>query len=754
MFESVEPKPWRPPSDRAPTDWIASEARVEGGGSRPVQWSSADLTTRVAHLARAIAERLEPGSVVGLLADNSPDWIVIDLALQAAGMILVPLPGFFSQEQTLHAIQASAMQSLFCTDSRIATRLGFSEPGFTETMCATGIVPLHSRSGSAARATASPNPAISKITFTSGTTGTPKAVLLSSEQQLATARALAGATAGLGIRRHLCLLPLSVLLENVAGLYTALMTGAACVCPALDEVGMSGASSFDARRCLNAIAAHRADSLILLPQMLHALVAMLTGDRTRRVELHSLKFVAVGGAKTPVSLIRRARELGLPVYEGYGLSECTSVVCLNLPGADRIGSVGRPLAGVALRLANDGEVEVSGRGFAGYLGTQGRHADEWLASGDLGTCDAQGYLSITGRKKNTLITGFGRNVSPEWPESLLAGCPAIGQAVVFGDAAPFLVAVLVPAAPEIDDTALQEQVDTINTQLPDYARIGGWVRASAALTDRNGLATVNGRIRRDAVLAHFAPMLDALYRGTDHLLHPGGRRGRSTAREGLMSFFDELQERTASERQALQRVPIIRDAGLGRIDLSQYIAFLTQAYHHVRHTTPLLMACGARLPQRLSWMRAAIARYITEEIGHDEWILSDLAACGADPDETRNSMPAHETEMMVSFAYHQIDRGNPVGFFGMVHVLEGTSAAIATSAADAISASLQLPPRAFTYLTSHGSLDVEHTRFFAELMNTLDDSGDQAAVVHCASAFYRLYGNVFRSLPWPQDRAA
>ena len=221
-----------------------------------------------------------------------------------------------------------------------------------------------------------------------------------------------------------------------------------------------------------------------------------------------------------------------------------------------------------------------------------------------------------------------------------------------------------------------------------------------------------------------------------------------------MSFFDELQERTACARHTLQGIPIIQDAVRGRIDRTQYIAFLTQAYHHVRHTAPLLMACGARLPQRLGWMRAAVAHYIAEEIGHDEWILADLAACGSDPDEARNGTPAHETELMVSYAYHQIDRGNPVGFFGMVHVLEGTSAAIATSAADAIRAGLRLPPQAFTYLTSHGALDLDHTRFFADLMNALDDTGDQAAVVHCAGAFYRLYGNVFRALPRGEDQAA
>lgn len=214
-----------------------------------------------------------------------------------------------------------------------------------------------------------------------------------------------------------------------------------------------------------------------------------------------------------------------------------------------------------------------------------------------------------------------------------------------------------------------------------------------------------------------------------------------------MNFFDELQTRTASDRDALMHLPIIQDALRGGIDLGQYVAFLTEAYHHVRHTVPLLMACGSRLPRRLGCLQDATAHYIREEIGHDDWILSDLAACGADAEAVSRGAPGFDTELMVRYAYHQIDRCNPAGFFGMVHVLEGTSTAIAIAAADAIKRSLRLPDRAFVYLTSHGNLDIEHTRFFEELMNRIDAPEDRSEILHCATAFYRLYGNVFRSLP-------
>jgi pyrroloquinoline quinone (PQQ) biosynthesis protein C len=214
-----------------------------------------------------------------------------------------------------------------------------------------------------------------------------------------------------------------------------------------------------------------------------------------------------------------------------------------------------------------------------------------------------------------------------------------------------------------------------------------------------------------------------------------------------MNFFDTLQANTQAERQALFSIPVIQDALRGQITVAQYIAFLGQAYHHVKHTVPLLMACGSRLDSGREWLRNAIAEYVEEELGHQEWILSDIAACGADPELVRHARPHPSTELMVAYAYHQIDRGNPVSFFGMVHVLEGTSTALATHAAETIAGALGLPPQAFSYLSSHGSLDVKHVAFFKGLMNRLDDSADQQAVLHGASMMYGLYGDIFRSLP-------
>ncbi|HWS73729.1 MAG TPA: iron-containing redox enzyme family protein [Quisquiliibacterium sp.] len=214
-----------------------------------------------------------------------------------------------------------------------------------------------------------------------------------------------------------------------------------------------------------------------------------------------------------------------------------------------------------------------------------------------------------------------------------------------------------------------------------------------------------------------------------------------------MTFFQQLQDQTASEREYLLAAPIIRQAMAGDVGLDSYVAFLTQAYHHVKHTVPLLMACGARLPERLEWLREAIAEYIEEETGHQEWILDDIAACGADAGAVRAGTPALPTELMVGYVYDRIARCNPVSFFGMVNVLEGTSIALATQAAGIIQDRLKLPKQAFSYLNSHGSLDIEHMKLFEGLMNRLDSDDDKASVVHTAKVVYRLYGDMFRSLP-------
>ena len=214
----------------------------------------------------------------------------------------------------------------------------------------------------------------------------------------------------------------------------------------------------------------------------------------------------------------------------------------------------------------------------------------------------------------------------------------------------------------------------------------------------------------------------------------------------MSNFFDLLMSSTEAARSEFQSIETLQKGSTGDISLQNYQDFLIQAYHHVKHTTPLLMACGSRLPAHKEWMRNAIAEYIEEELGHQEWILNDIAATGLDPELIRFGTPHQSTELMVAYAYDMITRINPVAFFGMVLVLEGTSVALATHAAEKLKKNLQLPDSAFSYLSSHGSLDIEHMGFYENLMNQVSDSDDQNDIIHAANMFYKLYGDIFRSI--------
>lgn len=212
-----------------------------------------------------------------------------------------------------------------------------------------------------------------------------------------------------------------------------------------------------------------------------------------------------------------------------------------------------------------------------------------------------------------------------------------------------------------------------------------------------------------------------------------------------MTNYIKILEGTKKERESLLQNSLVVRGAQGKISLEEYLRFLTEAYHHVKHTVPLLMLCGAKLPCSKEGLRTKMAEYIEEELGHQEWILADIAACGGNKEEVRAGVPSIETELMVSYAYDVISRINPVGLLGMVLVLEGTSVAVATQAGTAIKSTLGLPSSAFSYLFSHGALDEGHTLFYEGIVNSLEPE-DVEQVIHCAKVFYRLYSNIFTKI--------
>ena len=481
-------------------------------------WDKAALLKKISQVSEALLNRKNPKAPVGVLADNSLEWIAIDLATQDIGVTLIPLPSFFTPNQWLHAIKSSGMQAIFCPQEDVARNFGF----IFQNDYAGGLKLFESMSVLSSIVDQPNLLEVQKITYTSGTTSEPKGVCLSTDQQWSVAQSLEQALHSLQIKKHLNVLPLSVLLENIAGVYTALACGAENTCVPLSEVGLHGSSHFDADACMAAIEKYQAESIILLPQMLQAIVTRSTKQDPR---LKSLKFVAVGGGKTPVALIKTAKSMGIPVYEGYGLSECASVVALNTPHNERIGSVGKVLGNRIVRISKDGEIEVKNMGLPHYLeNTAGLTSNltstpssaecEWLPTGDLGHLDDDGFLYLDGRKKNVLITSFGRNISPEWPESLLLGSGLFRQAMVIGDGQAQLGALLVTAKEGLSDEVIQAGVTSANQELPDYAQIKHWLLADEPFSPNNGLATANGRLKRDLIKKKFNDQIELLYANT------------------------------------------------------------------------------------------------------------------------------------------------------------------------------------------------------------------------------------------------
>ena len=221
-----------------------------------------------------------------------------------------------------------------------------------------------------------------------------------------------------------------------------------------------------------------------------------------------------------------------------------------------------------------------------------------------------------------------------------------------------------------------------------------------------------------------------------------------------MSFFDQLIAATVAERAAFAAIPQIRDGLAGRISREAYVAYLAQAYHHVSHTVPLMQAARAGLDDGHAVFRTALDDYIAEETGHEQWILNDIRAAGGDPEQTVRDGPNVATELMVAYAYDTIQRVNPMAFFGMVYVLEGTSIQLASVGAEAVQQSLGLPPAAFSYLVSHGALDQDHILFLKQLLDGVSDPDDRAAIVHMAKMMFGLFGGVFASIPHAAEREA
>jgi len=485
-----------------------------------------NVSLSYSELALAIdqaSQQISSGHVLGIAMDNDPAWAVIDLAAMALELPVVPLPGFFSHEQILHAISDAGIDCIV-SDQAINTEQFLTKAGIT--IAAKNTYPVAGKiltqfnlqiEHKHTSASHSLPKHTQKVTYTSGTTGQPKGVCLDSETMLQVANALKTATRGCSADRHLSILPLSTLLENIAGLYVPLLSGAICHLLPMSETGLSGGSGLDIQKMMLALHISKATTTILTPELLRAMIMAIQAGMPTPTQL---RFIAVGGASVSPHLLDQAASMGLAVYEGYGLSECASVLALNTPEQQQKGSVGKPLPHAQIKIADDGEILVQGATMAGYTGEAPRAKSNWLATGDIGYFDENGFLYISGRKKNVFITSFGRNVSPEWVERELCMVPAISQAIVFGEARPWNVALIVPGKDSQGNFAQIEEIDSaimqINAGLPDYAQIRQWLFAEAPFTRQNQQLTSNGRLRREAIWQQYAPAINRIYEEAEH----------------------------------------------------------------------------------------------------------------------------------------------------------------------------------------------------------------------------------------------
>ena len=440
---------------------------------------------------------LNTNSRIALQLDNSTTWLKLDKLLTNNNAVIVPVPHFFTPKQVQHMVLLAGINTVICQQNlqELWLKLGFN----FSTLLTNGLVLLEKDSKDYP-----PLPeGTHKITFTSGTTNKPKGVCLSLKHLEKVGQSLAEVTKQFHVKKHLALLPLSVLLENMACNYAAKNSDIEVITPPLAEVGLSGSSSLDVMKLLDALKKYQPDSIIVMPQILKAIVYVC---EYHGIKLPFLKFIAVGGAVCSKGLLSKARKLNLPVYEGYGISECGSVISLNTSQKSD-GSVGQILPHQKISLADDGEIIATGELFLGYLGQENSQSEQF-ATGDIGRFDKDNNLHIIGRKKNIIINSYGRNISPDWIEAELLSLDEILQVTIYGEAKPFLTAICVS---RIEKEKILNAIEKINKTLPDYAQVKELIITTNAFSVQNGMLTASGKTKPQTIFNHYKEHLEKVY---------------------------------------------------------------------------------------------------------------------------------------------------------------------------------------------------------------------------------------------------
>ncbi|SDN52531.1 AMP-dependent synthetase/ligase [Allokutzneria albata] len=450
---------------------------------RDGQWremSYSELEDEVAQVAGGlVAQGIRPGDRVAVLGQTSPEWTICDLAIDRIGAVCVPIYPTSSRQEREWVLSDSGARMLITPPDDLPR----GEP----------VAPVP-------RGEDEP----STIIYTSGTTDPAKGCLLTSGNLRAARESLDSLiSTGVGDVVYLYL-PLAHLFARMTQMMT-LTRGA--------TLAYFGG---DIREIVTELTEVKPTHLPSVPRLFEKVYAKVTAftEGMDRERVHSLVRAAFGGrlrealtGAAPIApeILEFFAACGVPVYEAYGMTESTAVISANAPGAVRFGSVGRPLPGVEVHIAEDGEVLAKGRNvFQGYHrdDTASREAlhDGWLHTGDLGALDDDGYLYITGRKKDLIITSGGKNISPANLENDLRRSRWISHAVMHGDRMPYAVALITLDAEEILPWAKENGLPEDIVELARHPRVLGMV--GEVVTEANSAYSPPERIRRFAVLGH------------------------------------------------------------------------------------------------------------------------------------------------------------------------------------------------------------------------------------------------------------
>ncbi|MFD8203534.1 AMP-binding protein [Streptomyces sp. NPDC003470] len=456
---------------------------------------------------------------VGLIADNSPEWVVADLALLFASAVEIPVPTAFTAQQAA-SLLADADLCLVDTAGGRALERWTQEAGTPVLGHDRPVTPIDLQ---ALPATAPPGPqdrtvpaqdTVVKVIHTSGTTSAPKGVRIRRHGLDALLTSLRSRTGTAIFERYLSIVPLSLLIEQVAGLYMPFLAGGS-VTFLPPGTALVGTAADAGPRMLTLLHRARPTALVVPPTMAALFLALCderpdedTTARHLRIFGHpGPVFIACGGAPVPAEVLERLHTYGITVHEGYGLSENSSVVSWNVPGEVRFGTVGRPLDHVEARIDQDGELLIRSTSlFAGYTREDPSSVTVdtggWLHTGDLATLDDDGYLRITGRRKSLVITAGGRNLSPEWIEARYRELGFLREAAVVAEGLTQVHGLFVVET-GLDHTAARRRIEEFGrTRLSDIERVRVIHLMSADDPDYLRLFTVTGRPRRDTVRAH------------------------------------------------------------------------------------------------------------------------------------------------------------------------------------------------------------------------------------------------------------